>query len=64
MPKMKTHSGASKRFKVTGTGKFLYRKAWQNHRRHKTDQNLNLLSRFQVVSPTEEKKLRYALPYR
>ena len=31
MPKMKTHSGAAKRFKVTGTGKLLRGKANMNH---------------------------------
>ncbi len=31
MPKMKTHSGAKKRFKVTGTGKVKYRGANLNH---------------------------------
>lgn len=31
MPKMKTHSGAKKRFKVTGTGKLTRRKANLNH---------------------------------
>ena len=31
MPKMKTHRGAAKRFKVTGTGKILRRKAFRNH---------------------------------
>jgi large subunit ribosomal protein L35 len=31
MPKMKTHKGASKRFKKTGSGKVVYRKAGQNH---------------------------------
>ncbi len=31
MPKMKTHSGAAKRFKVTGTGKIMRRKAYKNH---------------------------------
>jgi large subunit ribosomal protein L35 len=31
MPKMKTKSGAKKRFKVTGTGKVLYQ---QSHKRH------------------------------
>ena len=29
MPKQKTHSAAKKRFKVTGTGKLLRRKAMQ-----------------------------------
>ena len=31
MPKMKTHRGAAKRFKVTGTGRVLRRKAFRDH---------------------------------
>ena len=31
MPKMKTHRGAAKRFKVTGTGKILRRQAYRDH---------------------------------
>lgn len=31
MPKMKTHSGAKKRFKTTGTGKLVRRKRNRNH---------------------------------
>ena len=31
MPKQKTHRGAAKRFKVTGTGKVLRRKAYRSH---------------------------------
>lgn len=31
MPKMKTHRGAAKRFKLTGTGKLTRRKAFRNH---------------------------------
>ena len=31
MPKMKTHRGAAKRFKVTGTGRILRRKAYRAH---------------------------------
>jgi large subunit ribosomal protein L35 len=31
MPKMKTHRGAAKRFKVTGTGRILRRKAFRAH---------------------------------
>jgi len=31
MPKMKTHSGAKKKFKVTSTGKLLRRNAGQSH---------------------------------
>jgi len=31
MPKMKTHRGAAKRFKITGSGKVMRRKAFRNH---------------------------------
>ena len=31
MSKMKTHRGAAKRFKVTGTGKLMRRRANRNH---------------------------------
>ena len=31
MPKMKSHSGAKKRFKVTGSGKLVARHAFSSH---------------------------------
>ncbi len=31
MPKMKSHSGATKRFRITGTGKIMRRHANRNH---------------------------------
>lgn len=31
MPKMKSHRGAAKRFRLTGTGKLMRRKATGNH---------------------------------
>jgi len=31
MPKMKTNSGARKRFKKTGTGKIMRKQAFKNH---------------------------------
>ncbi len=31
MPKMKTHRGAAKRFKATGTGKLKRNKAYKRH---------------------------------
>lgn len=31
MPKMKTHRGAAKRFKVTGSGKIARKKAFHSH---------------------------------
>lgn len=32
---MKTHKGAAKRFKRTGSGKIKHRKAWRGHNRNK-----------------------------
>ena len=31
MPKMKTHKGTAKRFKKTGSGKWIRPKAWRGH---------------------------------
>ena len=31
MPKMKTHSGAKKTFRVTGTGKIMHERAGKRH---------------------------------
>lgn len=33
MPKMKTHSGAKKRIKITGSGKYMRRQAGRGHLR-------------------------------
>ncbi len=40
MPKNKTHSGASKRFRVTGTGKIRRQKAGMRHNLEKKSSNL------------------------
>ena len=38
MPKMKSHSGAKKRFKLTGTGRVLRRHAMKSHNLEKKSQ--------------------------
>lgn len=44
MPKMKSHSGAKKRFKVTGTGKLMHRQANLGHlNAHKSSKRLRSL---------------------
>ena len=44
MPKMKTHRGAAKRFRITGTGKLKRSKAFKSHiltkKSSKTKRNL------------------------
>ena len=47
MPKMKTHRGAAKRFKVTGTGKLKRFKAFKSHiLTKKSHLTINLLTFF------------------
>ena len=45
MPKMKTHSGAKKRFKVTGTGQLKHKRAGKGHlNEHKPTRRTRRLS--------------------
>jgi large subunit ribosomal protein L35 len=51
MPKIKTHSGAKKRFKVTGTGKVLHKQAGKRHNLGKKSQkNIRNLRKSAVLS--------------
>jgi large subunit ribosomal protein L35 len=57
MPKMKTHSGAKKRFQVTGTGKLMHRRTNRNHLlEHKPSTRTRRLANEQVMSPADTKK--------
>ena len=57
MPKNKTHSGAKKRFKVTGSGKLMKEQANKRHLlEHKTSRRTRRLSVDQVLSPADAKK--------
>jgi large subunit ribosomal protein L35 len=57
MPKMKTHSGAAKRFKVTGTGKVKRLKAFKSHiLTKKTSKRKRNLRRATIVATNGEAK--------
>jgi large subunit ribosomal protein L35 len=64
MPKLKTHSGASKRFKKTGTGKF---KRGQSKMRHiltsKEQKTKSKLGKIVLVSEADTPKVARMLPY-
>ena len=64
MPKLKTHSGASKRFKKTGTGKF---KRGQSKMRHiltsKATKTKRKLGRSVLVSEADHAKVARMIPY-
>jgi large subunit ribosomal protein L35 len=62
MPKMKPHSGASKRFKVTGSGKVMRRQANRNHLlEHKSSRRTRRLAGAVEVAPADAKKVKRLL---
>ncbi len=62
MPKMKTHSGAKKRFRVTGSGKVMHRQAGKMHlNEHKPTSQTRRLDGDKVVAPGDAKKARRLL---
>ncbi len=57
MPKMKTHKGAAKRFKLTGTGKVRRNKAFKSHiLTKKTSKRKRRLRQPGLVATTGETK--------
>ncbi len=62
MPKMKTHSGAKKRFKVTGTGKLKRQQANRRHYlEHKSSRLTRRVASDQIVAPADAKKVKKML---
>jgi large subunit ribosomal protein L35 len=62
MPKMKTHSGAKKRFKVTGSGKLVHKRAGTaHHNESKPTKRSRRLSVDSVLPSGEAKKARRLL---
>ena len=64
MPKIKTHRGAAKRFKLTGTGKVKRSKAFKSHiLTHEPAKRMRGLRNATLVHKTEEKNIKRLLPY-
>ncbi len=63
MPKMKTHRGAAKRFKKTGTGKIVRSK---NNKQHiltkKASKRKRRLRHDALIHPVDEKRIKQMLP--
>ena len=64
MPKLKTHKGAAKRFRLTATGKV---KRGHSHARHiltkKTTKRKRLLDIDALVADADQKPTKRMLPY-
>ena len=59
MPKIKTNSGAKKRFELTGTGKVKRKHAYKSHiLTKKTTKQKRNLTYSALVDPTDEKRIK------
>jgi large subunit ribosomal protein L35 len=62
MPKMKTHSGTAKRFKLTGTGKVMRRRANRNHLfEHKSSRVTRRLAGEKAVAANDVREIKKLL---
>ena len=62
MPKAKTHSGTSKRFRRTGTGKIVREKANRRHLlEYKSSKRTRRLEGRTEVSPSDKKRINKLL---
>ena len=64
MPKLKTHRGAAKRFKVTGGGKIKRNKAYKGHLlTSKSPKRGRALRKSALVSDAQYDNVKKLLPY-
>ena len=64
MPKMKSNSGAKKRFKITKNGKVIKANAFKSHLlERKSSKRKRNLRGTEVASASETKKVKRMLPY-
>jgi large subunit ribosomal protein L35 len=64
MPKLKTHSGAAKRFKKTGTGKIKRGHAFKRHiLNSKGTKRKRQLDRDTILDKADQKKIERMIPY-
>ncbi|MFP4212518.1 MAG: 50S ribosomal protein L35 [Desulfohalobiaceae bacterium] len=64
MPKIKTHRGAAKRFKTTGTGKLQRKKAYHSHiLTKKSPKRKRSLRQSTLVDSANVKHIKRLLPY-
>ncbi len=64
MPKLKTHRGAKKRFKVTGKKKIVHGKAYKSHLlTKKSAKRKRKLGKRDLIKSADRKKIKRMLPY-
>ncbi|MGB3297143.1 MAG: 50S ribosomal protein L35 [Phormidesmis sp.] len=64
MPKLKTRRAAAKRFRRSGSGKIMRRKAYKNHLlEHKSQDLKRKLSKMTTVHETDVRNVELMMPY-
>ena len=64
MPKLKTHKGAAKRFKITGTGEVKRHKGYTSHLlTSKPAKRARSLRQAAIVDKTDRDNIKRLLPY-
>ncbi|MDX2241439.1 MAG: 50S ribosomal protein L35 [Leptolyngbyaceae cyanobacterium bins.302] len=64
MPKLKTRKAAAKRFRRSGSGKIMRRKAYRNHLlQHKTSARKRRLAQPALVHERDAENVELMLPY-
>jgi large subunit ribosomal protein L35 len=64
MPKMKSHKATAKRYRKTGSGKWIRPKAWRGHHLEiKSSSRKRRYAKKAVVPAVHSKQLRELLPY-
>lgn len=64
MPKIRTHKGTQKRFRVTTTGKVMRRHAWRSHLLEHKSQKRKRVNRMQhELAPADVKHIVRVAPY-
>jgi len=62
MPKMKTHSGSKKRFRLTASGKIMRRRANRAHYlEHKPSTKTRRLANYVTLAPADAKNMKKLL---
>jgi len=64
MPKLKTHKGAKKRFKITGKKKVVHKKAYKSHLlTKKPAKRKRNLGKKELIKEPDKVRIKKMLPY-
>ncbi|MBP9773620.1 MAG: 50S ribosomal protein L35 [Candidatus Peribacteraceae bacterium] len=62
MPKLKSHSGAKKRIRKTGSGRLAFKRNSRGHLLQQKSKRQKRLNRTKMMSPRDERNISLLLP--